>query len=142
MGGELFSAVSQHTILNASVSGFPEQGNETMRYAMKCGYDAVKKYGFNRATYMVRALDLFSDASQEERNFFYEGVIHADILTGIQSCREFQTLDRICIAGKPVYFDIFNTLINYEKWNIPCSYIEAKEESFALRGFLELIKLS
>lgn len=141
MGGELFAAVSQHTILNASVSENPEHGDEKMLYALCKGYEAVKQYGFNRAVYMVRTLDLFSGASQGERDFFYEGVINAGIMTGIQGCGEYPSLDRICIAGKQVYFDIFHTLMKHDHWNIPCSHLEARAESFALRGFLEIMKL-
>lgn len=141
MGGELFAAVSRHTILNASVSENPEHMDEKTEYALIKGYEAVKQYGFNRATYMVRALDLFSDASQGERDFFYEGVINGGIVTGIESCREFAAADRICVAGKRVYFDIFDAIVRHEKWKIPCSYVEPGTESFALRGFLELMRL-
>lgn len=140
MGGELFSAVSRHTILSASVSENPENPDASMLEAMKEGYDAVMKYGFNRALYMVRTLDLFTDADQGQRDFFLEGVVSAGILTGIRNGRHFAALDQICVAGKQVYYDIFSVLLSHAGIAVPCVRIEPGQESFALRGFLELLK--
>ncbi len=140
MGGELFAAVSKHTILNASVSENPDAPSPSMIQAMIQGYEAVKKYGFNRALYMVRTLDLFTEAEQGERDFFLEGVVNEGILAGIQSSEEFGSLDRICVAGKKVYYDIFHHLIDHEGWNIPCVLIEPQQQGFALAGFLKLIQ--
>lgn len=142
MGGELFAAVSRHTILNASVSENPENPDASMVEAMKEGYDAVTQYGFNRALYLVRTLDLFTDAAPGQRDFFLEGVVNAGILTGIRNSRHFAGLDHICVAGKKVYYDIFNGLLSHAGIGLPCLRIEPGEESFALRGFLELLKVS
>lgn len=140
MGGELFAAVSKHTILSASVSENPENPDSAMLDAVTKGYDAVQKYGFNRALYMVRTMDLFTDASQGQRDFFLEGTVSAGIITCLLNSEHMNGLEQICVAGKPVYYDIFSCLLKHLKIQLPCSFIKQETESFALRGFLELIK--
>ena len=140
MGGELFAAVSRNTILSASVSENPENPDAAMMEAMNRGCDVVQKYGFNRALYMVRTMDLFTGASQGERDFFLEGAVNAGIITGLLSSGHLEELDQICVAGKRVYYDIFSSLLKHQGVGLPCMPLEQGEESFALRGFLELIK--
>lgn len=137
IGGEYFSAIAEHTIIKASVSNNPSLMNTE---ALKCGYEALKKYGTNRAIYMVRELELFSDVSTNVKDFFLEGIINGDIITALLQHSLYRKLDCICIAGKPIYYDIFRELLIMEDNKIRVEKIEPGDKSFALSGFLTIAK--
>ena len=139
IGGELFAAAREHTILKASVPVIPEGLDEEGKKALLKGYHAVQDLGFNRALYMVRTFDLFSNENDNVRGCYMEGVINADILTGIANYRKHYPLDQVIIAGKEIYAEIFGTMISEAFPELPWHAVYPGEMSFALAGFMNLI---
>lgn len=136
IGGEFFAAIAEHTIIKASVTSNPEVIKED---ALKCGFEALRKYGVNRAIYMIRELELFSNVNTEEKDSFLEGVINGDIIKALLLHPLYSRLDSICVAGKAVYYDIFSKLLQLEKSTVKVEKIEPpKNQSFALAGFLTI----
>lgn len=139
IGGELFAAAREHTILKASVPVIPEGLDEEGKKALLKGYYAVQELGFNRALYMVRTFDLFSEENDNVRGCYMEGVINSDILTGIVNYRKNHPLDQVIIAGKEIYAEIFGTILSDAFPELPWQAVYPGEESFALSGFLNLV---
>jgi len=138
MGGEMFAAMAVNTILSASVTAAPDV---IVEQGLISGFDMVRKYGINRALYITRTLDLFTDESLQTRNSYLEGVINEGIITALQSSRRFGDLDCIAVAGSPIYFQIYAPLLSHAGVTVPCIRIEQnKNDSFALQGFLQFIK--
>lgn len=138
MGGELFAALAGHTILRASVDKMPQNIYED---AVKTGYRMVKMYGVNRAIYMTRAMELFTDESREVRNSYLEGVVNGGIITALLEHTRDKKLDYILIAGAHFYHRIFLSLLNEEGCEIPgVGIAPAAEKSFALAGFISIMK--
>lgn len=135
IGGEFFAAIAEHTIIKASVTSNPTVIKED---ALRYGFEALKKYGVNRAIYMVRELELFSNAKTEEKDSFLEGVINGDIIKALLLHPLYSRLDSICVAGKAVYYDIFSKLLQLEESQVKVEKIEPKDQSFALAGFLTI----
>lgn len=137
MGGELYGAMAKNTILSASVSERPEI---ICGKGLKKGYNMVDKFGMNRALYITRTLDLFTDEDIVMRNSYLEGVVNADIVKALKCSQRAETLDGIVVAGNPVYYRIFKELIRYADIGVPVTHItQKKEASFALSGFLSIM---
>ena len=139
IGGELFAAAREHTILKASVPVIPEGLDEEGKKALLKGYHAVQDLGFNRALYMVRTFDLFSKENDNVRGCYMEGVINSDILTGIVNYRKNHPLDQVVIAGKEIYAEVFGTMLSEAFPELPWKAVYPGEVSFALSGFMNLI---
>lgn len=136
-GGELYSAITNHTILNASASAAPE---DVQTQYVKKGYCMVQKYGVNRALYITRTMTLFLDAPQIVRDSYLEGVVNSGIITALTSNPRSSCLDYIVIAGSSVYYKIFSALLDAIASPVPCVWLE-NTQSFALSGFLHLLSL-
>ncbi|MBQ6550790.1 MAG: 2-dehydro-3-deoxygalactonokinase [Lachnospiraceae bacterium] len=139
IGGELFQAAREHTILKASVPVIPEGLDEEGKRALIKGYHAVQELGFNRALYMVRTFDLFSEENDNVRGCFMEGVVNADILQGIVNYRKEHALDQVIIAGQEIYAEIFGTMLSEAFPELPFFAVYPGGESFALSGFMNLV---
>ena len=139
IGGELFAAAREHTILKASVPVIPEGLDDEGRRALLKGYHAVQDLGFNRALSMVRTFDLFSKENDNVRGCYMEGVINSDILTGIVNYRKEHALDQVVIAGKEIYAEIFGTMLSEAMPELPWHAVYPEKQSFALSGFMNLV---
>ena len=69
--GELYGAILQDTIIGSSI----EEGPLNTEWVKK-GVQALRRFGFNRALYITRSLDLFSHTTGGERKSFLEGVVN------------------------------------------------------------------
>jgi len=137
MGGEMFAAMAAHTILSASVSLAPDVIEAE---ALIKGCETVKKYGVNRALYITRALDLFTDENINTRNSYLEGVINSGVIIALAANDRFADLDYVAVAGNPVYFQIFAPLLSTFPGRAECIEMDQSgTDSFALHGFIQLI---
>lgn len=136
MGGELYAAISQHTILRASVSESPHIIQQTF---LESGYHMTQKHGFNRALYMTRTIDLFTNYSRVQRDSFMEGVIHTGIVIALKEMSKQIKLDTIFITGKDVYMDIFPPLLQCAGIHTPCVHA-VQPMSLSVAGLLYLLE--
>lgn len=138
MGGEMYKAMAGDTILKASVSFRPQK---LCAEAIAKGYRMVAEKGINRAIYITRTLDLFTEESQVIRDSYLEGVINAGIVMALENQQTAGGLDAVVIAGDRVYHEIFGSLIDCSNLKVPVIGIEAEtERSFALSGFLHIMQ--
>lgn len=76
--GELYKAIEKETILGASIEGGEPW---EIHASMVClGYKNVHDYGFNRALYILRVMDLFTEATLNQRRSYMEGVLNAGVM--------------------------------------------------------------
>lgn len=135
MGGELYSAVCGATILGASLSPAPANTDKAF---VSLGCRMVRKYGMNRALYIVRAMQLFTRATQSQRDSYMEGVINAGVVGALLAHPLFTELCSVITAGARVYHGIFSTLLDCAEVDIPHIRIE-EPDGFALHGAAGLI---
>lgn len=138
MGGEMYKAMAEDTILKASVDLRPQQ---LCREAVAKGYRMTVEKGINRALYITRTLDLFTGESRIVRNSYLEGVVNTGIITALKDRETAKDLDVVVIAGDRVYHEIFGCLAECAGLSVPVEGIEAKPgRSFALSGFLRVMQ--
>lgn len=139
--GELNHAIGTQTIL----SGELEHGEVIMEDSfVKKGYAYLKKYGFCRALYIVHATKVFEVCSNAQRSQILAGIIGgsvADILA--ETIKEkWSDTQKIIIIGGKAYVDSYRMLIESALPELPVEIIDnIHGQSFALNGFLELMKL-
>lgn len=142
--GELYYAITTSTILGASLTGSDEEcENIKIIPDMVCmGYDISHTYGFNRALYLIRNLDIFTNSSLSQRFSYMEGVINGGVMDAITQI----TKDKKCtiaMAGSKTQYDIFKSLISQKFKQFDLTHIpEKKELPYSVEGFLNLISIS
>lgn len=137
MGSELYSAIYSSTILNASISPTPNKIDE---HFVSLGCQILKKYDFNRALYVARAMHLFTQAKQLDRDSYIEGVINAGVISALMEHPRFPQIDVILVAGAQIYHNIFFTIMRC--MGIKAPHIGVSEpDGFALPGAVSLICL-
>ena len=108
ISGELFDAITKHTFIGASVCENDCQINVN---EVGMGARLLEKYGLNRALYLVRTLEIFSDTSASERMNVLEGIIHADIVKGVLAkLDELKDITNIIIYGNTTQASILEIL--------------------------------
>ena len=96
--GELYGAVIKDTIIGSSVNCTACCQPQWVQR----GVMALRQFGFNRALYITRSLELFSETTAEERKSFLEGVINGDmILEAIRVLRRHPPIQKLVIYGSP-----------------------------------------
>lgn len=119
--GELFSAISKDTILGASISG--SDGWKINKEFVKMGADEVHKAGFNRALYVLRIQDLFTDMNLNERRSYLEGVLNIGVMDAVSEMvrKNFPYGNNImlAVAGDDIQKKVFGALCElYNKFRI------------------------
>lgn len=76
--GELFRAITKESILGASVAG--DEPWEMDGEMVCLGGRNVHRYGFNRAIYILRILDLFTEAGVNRRRSYFEGALNVGVM--------------------------------------------------------------
>ena len=77
--GELYDAVVNRSIIGSSVGE-----GETDPAWVRLGTKTLLEHGFNRALYVTRSLELFSDTTPAQRKSFLEGVINGGTVQELQ----------------------------------------------------------
>lgn len=137
--GELYHALTGHTILGSSING--EKNTELIPHMISMGYNIVHKYGFNRALYIVRSMDLFTDSTPAERHSYLEGVINGGVMDAIISVTQNQPTT-IAVAGPHMQYEIFSAFA--DKLFPQFKIIEVPvipSFPFSVEGFLSLMGL-
>lgn len=143
IAGELFSAIVKGTILGASVSGNEDWVIDHKMVAL--GGEHVHQYGFDRALYRIRILDLFTDASLNQRRSYLEGVLNVGIMDDIVRTfdRELRDADsekiQIAILGDKIQQEVFQAFFELLYTKFELYIIEQKQNiPYSVRGILAL----
>lgn len=137
--GELYQAIRQETILSSSLPD--HAGPKDMTPQLICrGCRDLETYGFNRALYIVRTMDLFLECTAYERLSYLEGVLNGGVLTAVMHVLKEKQLPGRCIAvyGSGLQHVIFRELIKefYPKFEfLP---IAESAVPFSVEGFLQI----
>ncbi len=133
--GELYSAVCKQSIIGASVEG---EGNTPLDPEQVLqGVRNVEQYGFNRALYIVRSMELFSDSTLAQRRSYLEGVLNAGVMHGISTITK-GTPAHIAVAGNRRQYDII-TALNPAYPQFTISLAETSPaEPFSVAGMISL----
>ena len=135
--GELYAAILKNSIIGASVAGGELGGLEPEMVVF--GAENVAKYGFNRALYIIRSMELFSDSSLKQRYSALEGVINAGIMSALSNLLGKEPT-ALTVAGSAEQYEIFKALATLYP-NFKVTRAEAdKSLPFAVSGVLELLK--
>lgn len=134
--GELYHAVVGHTILGSSLNG--EKKTELLPDLVCMGYDIVHQYGFNRALYVVRSMNLFSDSTLAERRSYIEGVINSGVMDAIVHVMK-DKKGAIAVAGPHTQYEIFSAFADrlfpqFKIVEVPVT----PALPFAVEGFISL----
>lgn len=137
--GELYSAVCKQSIIGASVEG-QEKTSIDSAQVLK-GIRNVEKYGFNRALYIVRAMELFADSTLTQRRSYLEGVLNAGVMRGISAITKEMPVS-VIVAGSKEQYEVFSAIgEDYPQDTI--LFIEKKEqEPFSVAGMMSLAEYS
>lgn len=108
--GELFYAITKDTLIGSSLDA--TQGWELDKAMVQEGYRCLRTYGFNRAVYLVRTMDLFLNSTPSQRISYMEGVLTGGVMDAIHH-RLQAPGNRVLylgITGDSVYYDIFDAI--------------------------------
>jgi 2-keto-3-deoxy-galactonokinase len=139
--GELHHALLQDTILGGETSKADlDIDGDKLRY----GYQLLKTYGLTRALYIVHATKVFDVATDGMRSMMLSGIITGSVIENLQSrlATVWKDVEHIAIIGGPRYVDAYRILIEEMVPGVSVDIVIPKaEESFALMGFLELLRI-
>lgn len=137
--GELFHAIQKNTILSPVLQW---DGTPPDREMVLKGYANLEKLGFNRALYICRAMDAFSEGTPHQRFSYGEGVILGGVRQSLEYyCRNFWPDCRtaVLVSDEFMYrlFSILfedSPLIETVLW-LPIS----KEKSYGVSGLKKIL---
>jgi 2-keto-3-deoxy-galactonokinase len=134
--GELYAAILKNSIIGASVQGGESAGLDPEMVVF--GAKNVSKYGFNRALYIVRSMDLFSDSTVKQRYSALEGVLNVGIMTALKNLLGDEPT-ALTVAGSQEQYEIFKALsVLYPNFTV--SRAAAETMPFSVSGVLELLQ--
>lgn len=140
--GELFHAVSTSTILAGSLRYDEERLDEE---AVKLGYRYLKEYGINRALYITRATSVFNACGDLERHSYLDGVITGGTVIAFEKMinSKWHNVDRVIVAGNSNSITrVYELILNEMDRKLDIDVLTASgKESFAVKGFIEILKL-
>ena len=137
--GELYQAIKQETMLSSSLPD--KAGPEDMTPQLICrGYRDLKTYGFNRALYIVRTMDLFLECTAHERLSYLEGVLNGGVLDAVMHVLKTKELPARCIAvyGSGLQHVIFRELLKEFYPDFQFMPIAEGDAPFSVEGFLRI----
>ena len=112
MTGEMIAALSQNTLLKASVD--LEKSNAVDEYVFK-GYEYCSENGINMALFKVRVLDTIFKCSKDEIYSFFMGVVLCDEIKKILKADS----DNIVIGGNNRIKEIMGKILKkYSEKNV------------------------
>jgi len=139
--GELYYALSFSTL----ISGEIERGNiEVTKESVRRGYEYVCKYGVCRAIQIAHSSKTFGVGTNLERAQLLTGIITGSAvgLLKKQIAEKWTDVKHIIILGGKPYIESYRILVEDEFPDLSVKMLKAKDgKSFALSGFLELLKL-
>lgn len=138
--GELRGAVLEHTILSSALRGDPPEHLDP--HFVQLGYRTLARCGFNHALYAVRALELFSDTTSDQRHAYFQGVLTGGVLDGTlgrleQTGREAHTL---VVAGRRSEYDAYAAIAALADPRMTVTHRPADDVPYSVRGYCRIAR--
>ena len=110
IGGELYAAIEKDTILGTVLRVRPAHYDADM---LSLGVANLHRYGFNRALYIIRAMDLFSRETPERRAAYAEGVILGGLCDSLdEACStRWKDLHHIAVVAEDPVCEMYCSLL-------------------------------
>ena len=131
LGGELMYSIQQQTILRSSLpetQDIPFDASMFMR-----GWENADRFGFTRALYQVRVLDIASVCSKEKIHSFYMGSILREEFRCLAFFNQGVQLRSVVLSGLPHLHSAWNYAFEQLRISPRCLSSEETEQAF-LRG--------
>lgn len=134
--GELHHAIINDTILGSSITGNTK--TDILPEMVCMGYETLHQFGFNRALYIVRSMELFADSSLAQRRSYLEGVVNGGVMDAISQAMSLPCT--IAVAGPHMQYEILSAIAgsHFPQFNmieIPTS----DSLPYAVEGLLKFI---
>ena len=138
--GELFYAIIKDTLIGSSLTSTENWVLD--RDMVLEGYRCLKTYGFNRAVYLVRTMDLFLNSTPSQRISYMEGVLNGGVMDAIHQKLQSSGYSSAClgVTGDSVYFEIFDAIADryYPDYTV-IPLVPAGNAPYSVKGLLALI---
>lgn len=132
--GELYHAIISETIIGSSLTG--ELSGKLIPELVCMGYDSIHTYGFNRALYMVRGMDLFTESTLTQRISYMEGVLNGGVMDAILEIMK-DLPGTIAIAGSEKQYEVFSAFAEKLFPQFTMMKVQtSKDFPFSVEGFL------
>lgn len=139
--GELFHALREETILAPVLrteSPYPDPE------AVRLGMRNLQAYGFNRALYIGRAMDVFSEGTPQYRRCYCEAVISGGVITALDQCcqESWKGCDTAVIVANAYMCQLFSLLLESSRRIRRIETLPLTgERNYAVEGLREIIRL-
>jgi len=140
MSGELFYAISNHTIISSSIEKDILQCDKNM---VQKAFEMLKQYGFNKTVYLINTMKIFDVADTQAKTSFLEGAIFGGDIICLEKYlqKKWCDIDCVIIYANKTIAEIYKTLLEFAALNLEVKIVEkSKQSDFAVKGFLEIIK--
>ncbi len=142
MAGEIFDTLTHQTILASSLEHQFVQCLD--KEYLRKGAELSLQVGIARSCFSVRLLDLFTEATLDQRSSFLLGAILASDLLAIKHSQALNiTSDiKIVISGKPILADALKELIKNDSYFTGEIHLldDKKEQPFSGLGAISILK--
>ena len=140
MSGELFHAISSHTIISSSIEKDIPQCDKNM---VEKAFNMLRQYGFNKTVYLINTMQIFHVADTLAKTSFLDGAIFGGDIICLERYFEnkWQDIDHVIVYANKTIAEIYYTLLEIAGLNIEITIVEkSKQKDFAVRGFIEVMK--
>jgi len=137
LAGELLQAVRDHTILKDSL---PDKLDEQLSpESLDHGWKYAREYGFFRALYLVRVLQLNSNRSKECALSLLLGAVLSEEFHCLDSFLTKDRREQLILSGLPQFQPAWKHFLNREEHQV-LSLSADQTEAFFLTGLYEILK--
>lgn len=135
--GELYYAIKTETILATSLTA---EQLEILDAEMLCkGYEILNIYGFNRALYTVRTMELFMPSTPQQRLSYFEGILNGGVINLVMKKLLEDKIKNVAVYGSDIYIEMYRIL--FQKYFPETVFEGIKSEQeipYSARGFLAI----
>lgn len=140
ISGELFYAISNHTIISSSIKkDLVEYDKEMVQKA----FEMLRQYGFNKTVYLINTMKIFNVADNRSKTSFLEGAIFGGDIICLEKYlqEEWNDINRVVVYANNTIAAVYKPLLKMAGINLETTIIEkSKARDFAVEGFLEIFR--
>lgn len=140
MSGELFHAISNNTIISASIDKDVFQCDKSM---VQKAFKMLMQYGFNKTVYLINTMQVFHVADTRAKTSFLEGAIFGGDIICLEQYlkKKWCGINYVIIYANRTIAEIYSALLEIAGLDLKIKVVEkTKQSDFAVKGFFEIIK--
>lgn len=140
MSGELFHAISSHTIISSSIDKDMHDFEKNM---VEKAFSMLRQYGFNKTVYLINTMQVFHVADAKGKTSFLDGAIFGGDIICLERFLQdkWRDINYVIVYANKTIAEIYQILLEVAGLDLEVKIIEkTKESDFAVKGFLEIIK--